>query len=692
MSCLAVVPGGYKRLDAPPIGVLLLSVQVVQRALQFWQTGIYANPQKTANYFSIDNRGDSVIRLALPVPSAAVLPMGAKASANGITRVADAKFTVSIGLLHCGPIMAIRALPDPPPKNPTVLDTSPGGQGGTTEGAIGRADGPHFSSTINIGTLIIPTINFTGNSLPTTIFTPNSFVQALNLNPRYLLGARDLIPLLCNLDQNLQRVPKSDGGQFSARYYLRHIPFQKAGIRALISCAGSYFCVFLDYSEGFCSLPGGNLAFQYERDGGDVGSKLRPNLFNNTPPDHLHLGSAPRDIRPTVFLASLRGYNIGVDQMMSVLNSSAQTNDPQVETYKSAKAREASLAPSISGTRQRRRWWKGGEMGGNGGIGEAPQMKLEDEHHFRRIDGGIGGKGGEGGVKSGNEGTSQRSKFGNQLLSVDGKAVNVPLLTVDEFCKQYRLSDAIRSLLHKEGFQTASALLEMYRTSARPTALPLPEPIEAHHSRQINEGVPAERALPVQMPDERADSQHASLRISKGPRAGYLAPCPQVVSPGIGVGDEVMREGSGSRASRCQQRHPRAEIPLTSSGEARASQQTTSSRLSANPGTRRPSSHLLRKTQRVSVQIATQKYAAEGVGGGAAQGAKGARDTEGETSGRDRGALEQLKGGDRRHPLRPNPRRGDEELEMTQAHMRRGRRSWREKAGTGAEGAQWQRK
>ncbi|KAJ7433855.1 hypothetical protein FB451DRAFT_1419373 [Mycena latifolia] len=51
----------YKRLDAPPIGALLLSVQAVQRALQFWQTGVYVNPQKTANHFSIDNWGDSVI-------------------------------------------------------------------------------------------------------------------------------------------------------------------------------------------------------------------------------------------------------------------------------------------------------------------------------------------------------------------------------------------------------------------------------------------------------------------------------------------------------------------------------------------------------------------------------------------------------------------------------------------------------
>ncbi|KAJ6570029.1 hypothetical protein B0H10DRAFT_2237989 [Mycena sp. CBHHK59/15] len=61
LACLAAIPGGYPRLDAPPIGVLLLSAQAVHRALQFWQTGEYVNPQKTSSHFSIDNWGDTVI-------------------------------------------------------------------------------------------------------------------------------------------------------------------------------------------------------------------------------------------------------------------------------------------------------------------------------------------------------------------------------------------------------------------------------------------------------------------------------------------------------------------------------------------------------------------------------------------------------------------------------------------------------
>ncbi|KAJ6629705.1 hypothetical protein B0H10DRAFT_1939676 [Mycena sp. CBHHK59/15] len=61
LACLAAIPGGYPRLDSPPIGALLLSAQAVHRALQFWQTGEYVNPQKTSSHFSIDNWGDTVI-------------------------------------------------------------------------------------------------------------------------------------------------------------------------------------------------------------------------------------------------------------------------------------------------------------------------------------------------------------------------------------------------------------------------------------------------------------------------------------------------------------------------------------------------------------------------------------------------------------------------------------------------------
>ncbi|KAJ7233785.1 hypothetical protein C8J57DRAFT_1532101 [Mycena rebaudengoi] len=59
LSTLATIPGGYTKLEASPIGALLLSMQAVHRALQFWETGEYVNPQKFPSFFSIDNWGDT---------------------------------------------------------------------------------------------------------------------------------------------------------------------------------------------------------------------------------------------------------------------------------------------------------------------------------------------------------------------------------------------------------------------------------------------------------------------------------------------------------------------------------------------------------------------------------------------------------------------------------------------------------
>ncbi|KAJ6626216.1 hypothetical protein B0H10DRAFT_1999368, partial [Mycena sp. CBHHK59/15] len=63
LSCLDTIPGGYKRLTDPPIGALLIAVQAVQRALQFWRTGVYNNLQPTprANFFSSDNWDDYTV-------------------------------------------------------------------------------------------------------------------------------------------------------------------------------------------------------------------------------------------------------------------------------------------------------------------------------------------------------------------------------------------------------------------------------------------------------------------------------------------------------------------------------------------------------------------------------------------------------------------------------------------------------
>ncbi|KAJ7196311.1 hypothetical protein B0H12DRAFT_1082038 [Mycena haematopus] len=47
------------------------------------------------------------------------------------------------------------------------------------------------------------------------------------------------------------------------------------------------------------------------------------------------------------------------------------------------------------------------------------------------------------------------------FLSVTAKPVTLPVMSVDEFCRQYNLSENIREHLTKEEFQTAGSLLEV---------------------------------------------------------------------------------------------------------------------------------------------------------------------------------------------------------------------------------------
>ncbi|KAJ7166622.1 hypothetical protein C8R46DRAFT_899575, partial [Mycena filopes] len=63
LASLATIPGAYGRLEAEPIGALLLSVQAVQRALQFYRTGEYINSKKTTDHFRIDQWGDTTTQV-----------------------------------------------------------------------------------------------------------------------------------------------------------------------------------------------------------------------------------------------------------------------------------------------------------------------------------------------------------------------------------------------------------------------------------------------------------------------------------------------------------------------------------------------------------------------------------------------------------------------------------------------------
>ncbi|KAJ7712749.1 hypothetical protein DFH07DRAFT_786004 [Mycena maculata] len=61
LSCLAAIPGGYKRLQAQPVGALLLSVQAVHLTSlpsTLFSFQLRFNPLKASSHFSVDNWGD----------------------------------------------------------------------------------------------------------------------------------------------------------------------------------------------------------------------------------------------------------------------------------------------------------------------------------------------------------------------------------------------------------------------------------------------------------------------------------------------------------------------------------------------------------------------------------------------------------------------------------------------------------
>ncbi|KAJ7744241.1 hypothetical protein DFH07DRAFT_834799 [Mycena maculata] len=103
---------------------------------------------------------------------------------------------------------------------------------------------------------------------------------------------------------------------------------------------------------------------------------------------------------------------------------------------------------------------KGGRIGGAGGFGEAMNIAVEEVYRFRRIFGGTGGHGGEGASQGGDGGIGQGPSFGSKLVPAQ-RAGDIPTLSVAEFCREYRLSDRIRTLLDEQGFETAAALLEV---------------------------------------------------------------------------------------------------------------------------------------------------------------------------------------------------------------------------------------
>ncbi|KAJ6537358.1 hypothetical protein DFH09DRAFT_1178043 [Mycena vulgaris] len=103
------------------------------------------------------------------------------------------------------------------------------------------------------------------------------------------------------------------------------------------------------------------------------------------------------------------------------------------------------------------------DVGGEGGEGQAPEIFRRDINGAlanRNIRGGHGGVGGYGDKIGGKGGVGRRPKIVQPVHSSD-KIEMLPHLEVPEFCKEYRISNKIRSLIEEAGFETAASLCEV---------------------------------------------------------------------------------------------------------------------------------------------------------------------------------------------------------------------------------------
>ncbi|KAJ6511823.1 hypothetical protein DFH09DRAFT_1288384 [Mycena vulgaris] len=103
------------------------------------------------------------------------------------------------------------------------------------------------------------------------------------------------------------------------------------------------------------------------------------------------------------------------------------------------------------------------EVGGEGGEGRAPEILRRDINGAltnRDIHGGHGGVGGYGRKIGGKGGVGRAPKIVQPVHSSD-KVEMLPHLEVPEFCKEYRISNKIRSLIEEAGFETAASLCEV---------------------------------------------------------------------------------------------------------------------------------------------------------------------------------------------------------------------------------------
>ncbi|KAJ7502659.1 hypothetical protein B0H11DRAFT_645944 [Mycena galericulata] len=92
--------------------------------------------------------------------------------------------------------------------------------------------------------------------------------------------------------------------------------------------------------------------------------------------------------------------------------------------------------------------------GGNGGRGEGPRIPAEEAHNYD-LWGGRGGPGGYGAMRGGEGGAGERPNRTEPLLP---PGTHLPNMTVQDFCKRFKLNSGIARILTMEGFETVEAL------------------------------------------------------------------------------------------------------------------------------------------------------------------------------------------------------------------------------------------
>nr|GAT50620.1 predicted protein [Mycena chlorophos] len=99
--------------------------------------------------------------------------------------------------------------------------------------------------------------------------------------------------------------------------------------------------------------------------------------------------------------------------------------------------------------------------GGMGGLGKGGRVPIGNVTLFDEIIGGHGGTGGEGFAKGGIGGVGEAPELINALIVQPNPAAGAAYLSIEDFCKLYRLSKAISKKLQEEGYEWTAALFQV---------------------------------------------------------------------------------------------------------------------------------------------------------------------------------------------------------------------------------------